>query len=275
MWMVTFADLMALMLTLFVLLLTFSEMNVIRYQAVIGSLKEALGTERQSSLAGVIELEGSLMRKSAVDVDLTERTNESSKSAASGAPIDASTLSAEDIEQMEMEYRMMIAEDLAGELRDELEAAPDAAGVEIEQRMDEVVITFPSEITFASGSASLTRQFNKVIAGLAPAIARTEGMIFISGHTDNQPISGGRFRSNWDLSAARAASVAVRLLGSGVDQSRVTIQGYADVRPVTSNDTPEGRSRNRRIELAVKLDGHAGEDGAGPAAPSADDFRQN
>ncbi|MHC8509105.1 MAG: OmpA family protein [Rhodospirillales bacterium] len=280
MWMVTFADLMALMLVLFVLLLTFSEMNVVRYQSVIGSLKDALGTVRESSLAGVVELEGTLLRKSARDVDPTNRTSTGGESGApsieSVIPVRPEDLTRDEVEMMEMEYRMMLAEDLAGNLQDTLAETPDTEGVQVEQRMDEVVMTFPSEIAFASGRADITSAFGDIIKNIAPAIRDTKGMIVISGHTDNQPMSGGRFRSNWDLSAARAASLTPLLLGSGIESSRMAIHGYADSRPLAPNETPEGRAKNRRVEVSILLD-----DSDNSAAPRFGEetdnevFRQN
>jgi len=85
------------------------------------------------------------------------------------------------------------------------------------------------------------------------AVAQTDGTVSIEGHTDNVPIAfSERFQSNWDLSAARSAAVADYLLGNTeLQQGRVTVSGFADTKPLDTNDTAEGRARNRRIEIIV------------------------
>lgn len=88
---------------------------------------------------------------------------------------------------------------------------------------------------------------------IGEAIAKTGGRITVEGHTDDIPLSGHhRYRSNWDLSGARASSVADYLTGyASVPRERVVVRGMADTRPVAPNDTREGRAKNRRIEVLV------------------------
>jgi len=205
MWMVTFADLMALLLVLFVLLLTFAEMNVVRYAAVIGSLQNALGTSRDSKLAGVIEIDGSLNRQSAKDVDQSSRPEDANVPTISqDIPVREEDLTEEELAQRAQEVREEQAEGLVAELKAALEDTPNTDEVVVERKGEEVVLRFPSEIAFPSGQGDITEEFTKVIDGIAPIIKETEGTIIVSGHTDNVPLSGGgRFRSNWDLSAAR------------------------------------------------------------------------
>ena len=84
-------------------------------------------------------------------------------------------------------------------------------------------------------------------------VSDSTGRIRIEGHTDNVPIAfSDRFKSNWDLSAARSASVAAYMTGAGIEQGRVTVAGFADTRPLEGNDTPAGRAKNRRIEIIVE-----------------------
>jgi len=92
-----------------------------------------------------------------------------------------------------------------------------------------------------------------LLARVGRTVSDSKGGIRIEGHTDNVPIGfSDRFKSNWDLSAARSASVASYITGSGIDQERVTVAGFADTRPLESNDTPAGRAKNRRIEIIVE-----------------------
>lgn len=272
-WMVTFADLMSLLLTLFVLLLTFAEMNIVRYESVIGSLRNALGTARESKLAGVIEIEGSLQRQAAKNIDQSKRPeDQTTPSVSQDIPVREEDLTPEELEQRAQEQREEKAEELAENLKAALEETPNTDEVAVERRGDEVVLRFPSEIAFPSGQGDITQAFAEVVDSLAPIIAETEGSIVVSGHTDNVPISGGRFRSNWDLSAARAASVMVRILDTtSLDPSRVTIQGYADSRPLTGNDTPDGRAKNRRVEVSILQQGTGGSEDA----QAVKDFREN
>jgi chemotaxis protein MotB len=100
-------------------------------------------------------------------------------------------------------------------------------------------------------------------------IASMQGAITVSGHTDNVPIKGGViYRSNWDLSAARAVSVAHELLAAGVTPERLMVSGHADTQPRVANDTPEHRALNRRVDLTFVAgkDRHGGPADAGGAA---------
>jgi chemotaxis protein MotB len=277
-WMVTFADLMSLLLTLFVLLLTFAEMNIVKYESVIGSLRNALGTARESKLAGVIEIDGSLRRQAAKNVDQSKRPeDQTTPSVSQDIPVREEDLTPEELEERAQEQREERAEKLVTDLQAALEDTPNTDEVAVERRGDEVVLRFPSEIAFPSGQGDITQDFADVVDSLAPIISETKGAIVVSGHTDNVPISGGRFRSNWDLSAARAASVMVRILNTtAIDPARVTIQGYADSRPLVPNDSPENRAKNRRVEVSIIQKANGENGGSRPAdEETARDFREN
>src|SRR5690606_11234828 len=82
-------------------------------------------------------------------------------------------------------------------------------------------------------------------------VSAMHGAIAVSGHTDNVPVRNASDRSNWDLSAARAASVAHELLEAGVDPARLTVSGHADTQPRAPNDTPANRALNRRVDITL------------------------
>ena len=85
------------------------------------------------------------------------------------------------------------------------------------------------------------------------ALGDVPGTLSIEGHTDNLPVLGGRYTSNWDLSSSRALSVTHELLRDGdLDDERIMVVGFADTHPVTSNDTAEGRASNRRVEIVIR-----------------------
>lgn len=125
---------------------------------------------------------------------------------------------------------------------------------EVELDGDRIIIRLSEQATFDSGRAELRTQFNGLLDKVGRSVRPVDGTIHIEGHTDDVPMGiGSRYRDNWDLSAARAAAVAEYLLdGSFVTPERVSVTGFADSRPLQSNDTPEGRSVNRRVEIIVK-----------------------
>ncbi len=93
-----------------------------------------------------------------------------------------------------------------------------------------------------------------VLDKIAYLLNEIPGHITISGHTDDKPISTARFHSNWELSSARAITVAHQLHEDGVDKDRMIVSGYSDTQPLFSNDTDEHRSRNRRVEIVLTQD---------------------
>ena len=124
---------------------------------------------------------------------------------------------------------------------------------EVEREGDKIIVRLAEQGSFRSGFANLESAFLPLLDRVGSAVAQTNGTVTIAGHTDNVPIAfSERFQSNWDLSAARSAAVADYLLGNTeLQQGRVTVVGYADTKPLDSNDTTAGRSRNRRIEVIV------------------------
>jgi len=126
--------------------------------------------------------------------------------------------------------------------------------VNVERINDEVKISLADQGAFVSGSADLRSSFYTVLSSVGQALAESPGEVTVAGHTDNVPVAfSERFQSNWDLSAARSASVADYLVGEGfIAPGAVTVTGYADTVPIASNDTAAGRAQNRRIEITVK-----------------------
>jgi len=119
-------------------------------------------------------------------------------------------------------------------------------------------ITIPEVALFASARAVLQESAQPVLTELAATLREGgETRISVEGHTDNVPVQGGQFASNWDLASARANAVARYLLEQGFEPSRLQSVSYADTRPVASNDSDVGRAANRRVELQISfLDGN-------------------
>ncbi|MFN3163017.1 MAG: flagellar motor protein MotB [Pseudohongiellaceae bacterium] len=125
--------------------------------------------------------------------------------------------------------------------------------VEVERQGDAVVVRLANQGTFVSGSADLQTQFLPLLTRVGQSVAEGDGRINVEGHTDNIPIAfSEQFNSNWDLSAARAASVADFFNNQlSIGQERLQVLGFADTRPLETNASAAGRARNRRIEIIV------------------------
>ena len=138
-------------------------------------------------------------------------------------------------------------------IRKELAKEIEKGKAEVERDGAKIIIRLAEQGSFGSGSADLQAGFTDVLGQVGKTIAPTTGRVFVEGHTDNVPVVfNDRFRSNWDLSGARAGAVADFLTGSaGVPPGRMSVSGYADTRPLESNNEAVGRARNRRIEIII------------------------
>ena len=124
-------------------------------------------------------------------------------------------------------------------------------GVEVQVVNYQVVIQMRDRILFPSGSAELALAGRDVLGKMQPALAFVDSRIDVEGHTDNLPISSAIYPSNWELSTARAAAVVRHLVTAGMPPDRLRAVGFADTQPQASNDTIDGRARNRRVSLVV------------------------
>ena len=124
---------------------------------------------------------------------------------------------------------------------------------EVRRDGDKIIVRLAEKGSFRSGFADLQPGFKPILQRIGNSISDSNGLITIEGHTDNVPMAfSERYRSNWDLSAARSAAVADYLLNnSSVTRGRVTIVGLADTKPIMSNSSPQGRAKNRRIEVII------------------------
>ena len=138
-------------------------------------------------------------------------------------------------------------------LRADLSAEIAAGLAEVEKDGDKIIVRLASQGSFASGSADLRQTFAPTLTRLGNSLSAYPGSVMVEGHTDNVPVAfSERFKSNWDLSAGRAASIADFLLsGTTLAAGSVQVAGFADTKPIASNESSVGRSRNRRIEVIV------------------------
>ena len=128
--------------------------------------------------------------------------------------------------------------------------------VKVTQSERGIEVEMKSKMLFKSGSAKLSRDALKALWGVARIIKPLPNSIRVEGHTDNVPISTAFFPSNWELSAARAASVVHLFARRGVNSSRMAAIGYGEFRPVAENDGEQGRQKNRRVALVIMASKH-------------------
>ncbi|KAA1174181.1 OmpA family protein [Marinobacter salinexigens] len=240
-WIVTFADLATLLLTFFILLLSFAEMDVEKYRAMANSMAVAFG----SSNVLADNVGGS-------PITLVE-----SDTVSLPEPTDTLTRDPEFIDERdESDAPTKIPGgiiDLASRLIRELESevASDALSVNYDPR--QVVIRFSEESTFRSGEAAIKPEMIPIIDRVVDVLSACTGDVVVSGFTDDLPISSGRYRSNWDLSAARAVSVVHELvMNRKIVADRVMAAGRAETNPLAPNDSAANRARNRRVEISIR-----------------------
>lgn len=265
-WFVTFADLCCLLMSFFVLQLSFSELDVQKFKRLAGSMQEAFGVQSLIEAAAIpsgtsfVANEFSPGRPQSTPLDeVTQHSSgdiEQSLDAACGDTGNSNSGESGDAQKLAIIDRI---KDLVGETeRDAMELARavgseiKAGHIEVETKGRNIVLRLKERGTFGSGSATMTAAFVPVIRTLATELERTPGRVAIEGHSDSNPIRNGQFQSNWALSAARAAAVAQGLFETAtLRQERFVVSGFGDVRPLADNDTPEGRARNRRVELVI------------------------
>ena len=264
-WMVTFSDLMSLLLCFFVLILSMAEVDIIRYKQLADSMSQAFGVQREIELESIpkgTSVVSTEFRPGIPDETIIETVQQVTKdqtrnSLRIGNP-DAPDTEEKDIRDEVITYDEMMqliqeteldAEMLRRLLRTEIEQGQ----IDVETTARTILIRIREKGSFDSGSALLNTSFVGVIDKIAGALTQIEGKIAVEGHTDNVPINTFSYPSNWDLSAARAVAVVRRMLDiAPLTPSRVTASGFADTRPQAINNSSDGRARNRRVEIVVK-----------------------
>lgn len=259
-WLPTFADMMTLLMCFFVLLLTFAEMDIKRYEQIAGSMSEAFGVQRRIVAesvpmgTSVIALEFSPGVPRPTPISEPYQQDDALPEQAPDAAADEATPDLELTEQMKrnVEAQIRATQADAAALAEKLTAEIARGEVEIETSGRRIVVRIRERGSFASGSAELKPEYQALMRQFRDVLAAQEGAVEVQGHTDDVPIATPRFRSNWELSSARAVSVAEPLLEGGVlDPRRLSVTGFADARPLVANDSADARARNRRVEIVI------------------------
>ncbi|QIZ75585.1 flagellar motor protein MotB [Ferrimonas lipolytica] len=281
-WMATFADLMSLLMCFFVLLLAFSEMDVLKFKQVAGSMKYAFGVQNKIEVTdiprgtSVIAMEFRPGRPDPTPIEvLNQQTVEFTEDSLNYQPGESSRVGGMDAgEQREQGASKSASEDtaaikttstsadnlagkhqdeLAKKVADELQQQIIDGAIEVESLGQQIIIRIQEQGAFPAASAFLQPKFRPVIRKIGELLNDVPGIITISGHTDTGKISNELYGSNWELSSQRAVAVAHEITEvDGFEEQRMKVQGLAEYHPIADNDTWAGRKRNRRVEIAIE-----------------------
>lgn len=221
-WLNTYADLVTLLLCFFVLLYSMSIVDLEKFKKAAGSLNASIGSSTQSG---------------GMDSSIGDSIS------------DLNVYNAIDVQQeMDGIYK---------EVKELVEEKGLSEDVQVEQVSEGVLLRFKDEILFDSGKAELKSEAINTLSKLADILRKHNKNILVEGHTDDVPVTNGRFKDNWDLSAARAAGV-VRYFTQGLPEGKrfdpkiFEIIGYGEYKPIAPNNDAQNRQKNRRIEVTIR-----------------------
>ncbi|MEQ8494107.1 MAG: flagellar motor protein MotB, partial [Gammaproteobacteria bacterium] len=261
-WIMTFADLMSLLMCFFVLLLSFAELDIMKFKAIAGSLKLAFGVQREIKAIEVPkgtsivaqEFSAGKPQPTIINEVRQQTTDEDKQSleftdALVNDPDGTQASESDGGGTLSEAQALQEAARLVAALQDEV----DQGMIQIETEGASIVIRIREKGSFPSGAARFDPGFAAVIAKLRESLVDIPGRIVVAGHTDDVPIHTQLYRSNWDLSSARAVTVVHALLkGSALDPGRLVVEGHGEAHPLVPNDTPQNRALNRRVEIIIR-----------------------
>ncbi|MES2662954.1 MAG: MotB family protein [Pseudomonadota bacterium] len=264
-WVVTFADLMSLLMCFFVLILSFSDPDPKQYKEIAGSMADAFGVQLEVPVKAIpkgtsfIQQEFSSgrpdqqaeneMQQKTSDVaqkqlDMQDGTNKIIE-----AKKDALLL----VELLKAKELIKKVANQEKEIIQQLEQEIHNGAVEVGRDGLKIIIRLKNKNSFVSGSAIILPNFIPVISQVRQVLANYDANFSIAGHTDDTPIETPQFRSNWDLSAARAVSVTQELLKyNHLEPRRFLVIGHADTKPLILQKTEAAREKNRRVEIIIE-----------------------
>ena len=227
-WMATFGDMMSLLLTFFILILSFANMDVIKFSAAVGSLRDAFGT-RQVDPGELESFAPTLIRLSE---DPSSRA----------------------VQIIELPQRVRAAEaDLLRRIKLMMATHELEKLMEAEQTARGVVVRVRGQLLFDPGSARLRPEAFAVLREISELVRDVDNDVSIEGHTDDAPIRTPEFPSNWHLSAHRAIAALEYLVDvESIAARRLSAAGFADKKPLAANDSPANRDQNRRVEFVFQ-----------------------
>jgi chemotaxis protein MotB len=248
-YMGTFADLMSLLMCFFVLLLSFAQIDALKYKMVVKSLENAFGVQREIP-ANSIPKGTSIIAEYFSPGDPRPTPLKEVRQDTIDNTRDAFEVNM-DAQEVAKQMAKEVTEDVEN-FKKALKKEIEAGLIEVESQLNRIVIRIREKGSFPSGDSRLNEEFIPILNKIHDVLVKTNGQIAVAGHTDDVPINTTRYRSNWDLSTSRATSVIHELLrAQKMLPKRFVLEGYADTRPLVPNDTSDDRARNRRVEIIV------------------------
>ncbi len=250
-WLVSYADFITLLFAFFVVMYALSSLNEGKYRVLSESLIDAFGRKAPARVAPATPpLPPPLPRLRHMPPRPIIR------------PADPQVRQREQMRNIAQDIRRVLA------------ALVRNGQVKVTQSNRGISVEINASVLFASGQAQLRVQSERALQEVGRVLAQANQEIQVEGYSDDEPISTSQFPSNWELSAARASSVVRLFVDNGVAAPRLSVVGYGPNRPVSSNDTPAGRARNRRVTVLILAQAPDKEvdiplDGAAPAAAAA------
>jgi chemotaxis protein MotB len=247
-WLLTYADLITLLMIFFVVLYSMSKVDAQRFAAVAESLNKALG----GGTPAKIELS-----TSPVGPSLFQTGTPSSKTTAPGNGTDPNNTAytkpdaSANASQGNGDTEKMSIDAIKAKL--DKFAADNGIQTTLVTTTEErgLVVSIQETLLFESGSADITARARDILDKISTVLAVAPNQIKVEGHTDNLPINTAKFPSNWELSVIRSTNVVHILQHDGISPNRLSAAGYGEFRPISSNATDAGRGKNRRIDLII------------------------
>jgi chemotaxis protein MotB len=243
-WVIPYADLLTLLLAMFLCLWATSKVDEQKFAAVANALASEFGGEIPFPGGdGVLDGGATSTQGSPVDFGL-----DAGRALKAEQALDAQELQEQLVKNEQQQFKT-----IAAQLQEELAKAGLGDNVSFRQEERGLVVTIVTDqVLFVSGEADVQIRGKQILDGIVNALTKIDNNIQIEGHTDSRPISNGRYPSNWELSTSRATNVLRYFVDvEGFPANRISASGYGDTKPLASNDTAEGQSKNRRVELVV------------------------
>lgn len=212
-YLLTYADLISLLLGFFIILFAFSKLDKEKFDSYQEAAKKYFRSSKpiDNKLSGIVAPE-----------------------------IPNMELNGKDIDNLYNKFNFVLEDYLDSEL------------LFLRRTNDELILELPEKLIFASGSAKLNTEVYSLLDSIAFLLQKVEKIIHIDGHTDSDPINNYMFRSNWDLSMNRASNIAHYLIQKGIEEDFLILRAYGAIKPKVKNDSKDNKSKNRRVEIVLK-----------------------
>lgn len=232
-WLLPYSDLMTLLLALFITLFSMSSIDAQKFEQMASALSSAL-----NGGTGVLDNKSAFPTDPSMDLgnETTPPKNPETSQEAQLAKQEQ-----EELEKLKKQLDQYISENGLTEQLD------------TKLNQSQLMITIADNAVFASGQATVKTEARVLAKNISRMLQQFPDYdVIVTGHTDNMPINNAQYNDNWDLSSDRALNfLKIMLLNTNLDPSKFTPSGYGEYHPVASNDTPEGRAQNRRVEISI------------------------